>query len=211
MATMFRARGGRLTAMWDTGEVAVVLHLLRLTRDFVAPDREDTGDPFLDLVAGLGGTADPEEPSDPALRRLLPPAHRTDADQAAEFRRLTEHTLRSRKAANLATTIAALSEALPDDGDHEPTDPVELALDAGQARAMTMALTDIRLILGERLEMRSEEDSERLHEDFAAAIRGEGEMPPSTVQQMAYYDFLTWVQESLTEAMLGQEPFPPGS
>ena len=202
MATMFRARGGRFTATWDTGEIAVVLHLLRLTRDFVAPEREDTGDPFLDLVAGLGGTVDPQEPSDPALRRLLPPAHRTDGEQAAEFRRLTEHTLRSRKAANLSTAITALSEAVPDDGGHEPDEPVKLALDPDQARALTMALTDIRLILGERLGMRTEEDSERLHEEFAAALQGEGEMAPATVQQMAYYDFLTWVQESLTEAML---------
>lgn len=203
MATAFRRRKGRLTATWDTGEVAVVLHLLRLTRDFVAPEREDTGDPFLDLVAGLGGTADPEEPSDPALRRLLPPAHRTDREQAAEFRRLTEHSLRSRKAANLATAIAALADALPEHGDHEPSDPVKLALDADQARALTMSLTDLRLILGERLHMRTEEDSERLHEEFAAALRGEQEMDPATVQQMAYYDFLTWVQESLTEALMG--------
>lgn len=203
MATMFRSRKGRFTATWETGEVAVVLHLMRLTHDFVAPEREDTGDPFLDLVAGLGGTADPEEPSDPALRRLLPPAHRTDAGQAAEFRRLTEHTLRSRKAANLATAMVALSEALPAEGDHEPDEPVKLVLDPDQARAMTMALTDIRLILGERLGMRSEEDSERLHEEFALALQGEGEMDPGAMQQMAYYDFLTWVQESLTGAMLG--------
>lgn len=202
MATMFRSREGRFTATWDIAEVAVVLHLLRLTRDFIAPERESTGDPFQDLVAGLGGTADPEEPSDPALRRLLPPAHRTDAEQATEFRRLTEHTLRSRKAANLATAIAALSEALPEEGGHEPDVPVTLALDADQARAMTMALTDIRLILGERLGMRTEDDSERLHDEFELVLQGEWEMDPATVQQMAYYDFLTWVQESLTGAML---------
>ncbi|MCK0111333.1 DUF2017 domain-containing protein [Ornithinimicrobium sp. F0845] len=202
MATAFRSRKGRLTATWDTGEVAVVLHLLRLTRDFVAPERDETGDPFLDLVAGLGDQPDPQEPSDPALRRLLPAAHRTDAEQAAEFRRLTEHTLRSRKAANLATAIAALGEALPEGGDHEPDEPVKLSLDADQARALTMALTDIRLILGERLGMRTEEDSERLHAEFARALEGEGEMDPATAQQMAYYDFLTWVQESLTSAML---------
>ena len=142
MATMFRARKGRFTATWDTAEVAVVLHLLRLTRDFVAPERQDTGDPFLDLVAGLGGTADPQEPSDPALRRLLPPAHRTDVEQASEFRRLTEHSLRSRKAANLATAIAALGESLASDGDHEPDASVKLSLDADQARAMTMALRE---------------------------------------------------------------------
>ncbi|HLS45340.1 MAG TPA: DUF2017 domain-containing protein [Ornithinicoccus sp.] len=202
MATPFRVRGGRLTATWDTAEVAVVMHLLRLTRDFVAPERESTGDPFADLVAGLGGTADPEEPSDPALRRLLPPAHRTDPEQAADFRRLTEHTLRSRKAANLSTAIAALGESLPTEGDHEPDEPAQLALDTDQARALAMALTDIRLILGERLEMRTEEDSERLHEEFDKELAGEGEMDPAAVQQMAYYDFLTWIQESLTLAML---------
>lgn len=202
MATMFRARKGRITATWATSEVAVVLHLLRLAHDFIAPERADTGDPFLDLVAGLGGTADPEEPSDPALRRLLPPAHHTDTEQAAEFRRLTEHSLRSRKAANLATAIAALSEALPEDGDHRPEEPVKLALDLGQARALTMAFTDVRLILGERLGMRTEEDSERLHEEFGLALAGEGDMDPALAQQMAYYDFLTWAQESLTEALL---------
>lgn len=210
MATMFRARKGRFTATWDTAEAEVVLHLLRLTHDFVAPERRDTGDPFLDLVAGLGGPVDPKEPSDPALRRLLPPAHRTDQEQASEFRRLTEHSLRSRKAANLATAMAVLGKALtvriPADDELEalrPDVPVKLSLDADQARAMTMALTDIRLILGERLQMRTEEDSERLHEEFAAALEGEGEMDAATAQQMAYYDFLTWVQESLTEAMLG--------
>lgn len=202
MATAFRHRKGRFTSTWDTAEVAVVLHLLRLTRDFVAPERETTGDPFMDLVAGLGGTADPSEPGDPALRRLLPPAHHTDSEQAAEFRRLTEHGLRSRKAATLSTAIGALELALPDEEEHAPDEPVRLALEPDQARALTMALTDIRLILGERLGMRTEEDSERMHEEFARALAGEGEMDPGTAQQMAYYDFLTWVQESLTGAML---------
>jgi hypothetical protein len=202
MATPFRVRDGRLTATWDTAEVAAVMHLLRLTRDFVAPERESTGDPFADLVAGLGGTATPEEPSDPALRRLLPPAHRTDAEQAAEFRRLTEQTLRSRKAANLSTAIAALGEALPDEGEHEPDEPAHLELSADQARALAMALTDIRLILGERLEMRTEEDSDRLHEEFEKALADEAQMDAAMLQQMAYYDFLTWIQESLTLAML---------
>ena len=36
---------------------------------------------------------------DPALERLLPTAHRGDEQVASEFRRLTEHDLRDRKAA----------------------------------------------------------------------------------------------------------------
>lgn len=193
MATAFRRRGPRVVGRMDADEVAVVLHALRLTRDFVAPERDGTGDPFLDLIGGLGeNDPDPEEPSDPALRRLLPPAHRTDAEQAAEFRRLTEHTLRSRKAATLSAAILAL----------EQVDPPAVSLDADQARALTMALTDVRLILGERLGLRTDDDAERLHETLERALSGEGDLDPRVAQQMASYDFLTWLQESVTMALL---------
>ena len=70
MATAFRRRGERLVGGFDAEEVEVVLHVLRLTRDFVAPERPGSTDPFLDLIAGLGEDADPQEPSDPALARL---------------------------------------------------------------------------------------------------------------------------------------------
>lgn len=194
MATAFRRKGGRLVASFDSDEITVVTHVLELTRAFLAPERPETGDPFLDLVAGLGDEADPGEPSDPALARLLPPASRDDAQQAAEFRRLTEHGLRQRKAATISTAIAALEAATPP--------RVEIDLD--QARALAVALTDARLILGERLGLRTDEDSERLHEQLEAALSGEEDLDPATVQKMAYYDFLSWVQESVTSAMLGR-------
>jgi hypothetical protein len=194
MATAFRRKGGRLVASFDAEEIAVVTHVLELTRAFVAPERPDTGDPFLDLVAGLGDDVDPEEPSDPALARLLPPASRDDAAQAAEFRRLTEHGLRQRKAATIATAIAAL----------EAADPPTVEIDLDQARALAVALTDARLILGERLGLRTDEDSDRLHRELEAALAGEEGLDPATVQKMAYYDFLSWLQESVTSAMLGR-------
>ncbi|MGO0576899.1 DUF2017 family protein [Ornithinimicrobium panacihumi] len=194
MATAFRQRRGRLVASFDAEEIEVVVHVLRLTRDFVAPERPDTGDPFLDLVAGLGDEVDPEEPSDPALARLLPPASRDDAEQAAEFRRLTEHGLRSRKAATISTAIEALQAATPP--------KVELDLDQG--RALAIALTDARLILGERLGLRTDEDSERLHAELEAALVGEIELDPGTAQKMAYYDFLSWLQESVTSALMSR-------
>lgn len=192
MATAFRRKGSRLVGRFDEDEIGVLVHVLDLTRRFVAPERPDTGDPFLDLVAGLGEEVDPEEPEDPALARLLPSASRDDHEQAAEFRRLTEHGLRSRKAATLATAIAALQEARPP--------KVELDLD--QARALAIGLTDARLILGERLGLRTDEDSERLHQQLEAMLAGETELDPATAQKMAYYDFLSWVQESVTAAML---------
>lgn len=194
MAHAFRRKGGRLVGSFDAEEIALVAHVLRLTRDFVAPERADTGDPFLDLVAGLGEEVDPEEPSDPALRRLLPPASRDDDEQAAEFRRLTEHGLRQRKAATLSTAIAAL----------EAAEPPRLELDLDQARALAVGLTDARLILGERLGLRTDDDSQRLHEELEAALAGETELDPATAQQMAYYDFLSWMQESVTTALMAR-------
>ena len=193
MAKAFHRKGQRVVGRMDAEEILVVVQLLTLTRDFVAPEREGTGDPFLDLIAGLGESdPDPTEPSDPALRRLLPPAHRTDTDQAAEFRRLTEHNLRSRKAANLATAIAALDAAAPPKVD----------LDLDQARALSVALTDVRLILGERLGLRTDEDSDRLHTALERALSGEEDLDPAVAQQMAYYDFLTWLQETVTLALM---------
>ncbi len=193
MATAFEHRRGRIVGRMDAEEIAVVVHLLRLTRDFVAPERDETGDPFLDLVAGMGESdPDPQEPSDPALRRLLPPAHRTDAEQAAQFRSLTEHSLRTRKAATLTTAITVLTDA----------EPPKIDLDQGQAQAVAVALTDIRLILGERLGLRTDEDSTRLHTELQEALDGERDLDPATAQQMAYYDFLSWLQESLTMALL---------
>lgn len=194
MAKAFRRKGSRLVGSFDEEEIAVLVHVLDLTRRFVAPERPDTGDPFLDLVAGLGDEVDPEEPEDPALARLLPSASRDDPEQAAEFRRLTEHGLRSRKAATLATAIAALEAAAPP--------KVELDLDQG--RALAVSLTDARLILGERLGLRTDEDSERLHEQLAAALSGEADLDPALAQKMAYYDFLSWVQESVTVALLAR-------
>lgn len=192
MATEFRRRGQRVVATMEQEELDVVVQLLTLTRDFVAPERDASGDPFLDLVAGLGGSADPSEPEDPALRRLLPPASRTDPEQAAEFRRLTEHTLRQRKAAILSTAIEALTAV----------DPPKVDLDLDQARALSIGLTDVRLVLGERLGLRTDEDSDRLHERLERALAGEEEVEPGVFQQMAYYDFLTWLQESVTLALL---------
>lgn len=202
MAKAFRRKASRILGSMNADELGVVLDLLRLTRTFVAPEQPQTGDPLLDLIAGLEGSemvgADgerPNEPEDPAMRRLLPPAHHTDTDQATEFRRLTEHTVRSRKAATLTSAIAALEDV--------EAPGVDLSIE--QAQSVVVALTDVRLILGERLGMRTDEDSERLHEELLAALDGDaeaGSADAARVQQMAYYDFLTWLQDSITSALL---------
>ena len=172
------------------------MRLLEQTYEFLAPaPREPTGDPFEDLVARLGlprlkdsvGDAS-QTPRDPAMERLLPSAHREDPGLAAEFRRLTEHGLRERKAANLATAISAL---LDPDGD-------KVRLDQEQAQAMVVALTDVRLLLGERLGLRTDEDADALQNRLEVASEDDPQL-----HLVAVYDFLTWLQESLIQALMG--------
>jgi len=173
--------------------------LMEQTYAFLAPEpHEATGDPFEDLVARLGlprlgdpgkeaaGVA-PPAPRDPALDRLLPSAHRDDPELSAEFRRLTEHGLREGKAANLATAISALLAA---DGD-------KVRLDQDQAQAMVVALTDVRLLLGERLGLRTDEDADALQHRVETADEDDPQL-----YLASYYDFMTWLQESLIQALM---------
>ena len=112
------------------------------------------GAPFGPEVPGatwpaVGMDAEPvAAPSDPALRRLLPDASRAVPEVAAEFRRLTEDELRGTKAGNLRVLRALLMDG-PD-----------LRVDPASAPAVAAALTDLRLVLAERLGIRSEADAD---------------------------------------------------
>jgi hypothetical protein len=206
MARGFRRRGSgpgaRYVAVLDADERAVVASLMEQVRSMLEPpDAPDHGDDeFADIVAGIGlddagdaggsGSSTDDlpsgEPRDPALDRLLPPGHRDDPTAAAEFRRLTEHGLRHRKAAGLEAAAAALRA---DD---------RVRLDEASARAFVTALTDVRLVLGERLELRTDEDLD-LVEELARSLDPEDPL----VHVLALYDFLTWLQETLASALLG--------
>ena len=198
MAKAFQRKGDRFVARLDEVEREVVVGLLQQTHDFLAPaHREPTGDPFDDLVATLGvrplndPSITPQAPFDPALERLLPTANREDPALAAEFRRLTEHGLRERKTANLTTAIEGLLAA---DGD-------KVKLDRAQAQAMVVALTDVRLLLGERLGLRTDDDADALQDRLEAASEDDPHL-----YLAASYDFMTWLQESLTQALIRRQP-----
>ncbi|MEO7447450.1 MAG: DUF2017 domain-containing protein [Humibacillus sp.] len=203
MARAFLTEPEGLVALLDDGERRVLSGLLRQTRVLLSPEVESTGDAFDDLMASmgvslseqLGETGDPDDARvseagrrDPALDRLLPSAHRGDDAVAAEFRRLTEEGLRQRKSANLDIAVARVEAALDD----------RVVLDTAAAPAFLIALTDVRLLLGERMGMRTEEDAEALH---AAMETIEDDDPLGYA--MAWYDFLTWLQETLTHALMG--------
>lgn len=212
MARAFAPDGDRLVAILDDTEREVVAGLCAQVGALVAPVTEtkgETSDPFEAIVAGLGDLAtDTEhgaagvdvpdrafglaEDRDPALDRLFPTGHREDEQEAAEFRRFTEQGLRRRKHDNLATTVETLDAAVDD----------RWVVTRAQAPAVMVALTDVRLVMGERLGLRTDEDASRLEE-----LAEELEPDDPAIFALSLYDFLTWLQESLTQALTGGTPF----
>jgi hypothetical protein len=154
----FRARGGDVVARLDPAEAGIVGLLLDQLEQLLDADTVD--------VSG-----------DPVIARLFPEGHRGDREMAAEYRELTESSLRSGKADDLATVRATL----PDGGG-------EIRLDPDQAAAWLRCTNDVRLALGTRLDI--SEDTEPPEE-----ITGEED------QQLAVYYWLTAVQGSLVDAL----------
>jgi len=89
-----------------------------------------------------------DEGDDPVHDRLFPSAYREDPEADAEFRRYTLEGLVDRKSANAGRIAAAVLAS--QDG--------RILLDAESANAWLPALTDLRLVVAERLGIRSEDD-----------------------------------------------------
>lgn len=97
-----------------------------------------------------------EAPRDGAVRRLLPDASPDDEHVNAEFRRLTEDDLRAGKVARLALLWDLVTT---------PGVPAEeLAVPAERAQDVAATLTDVRLVLAERLDVRTDEDADALYD-----------------------------------------------
>lgn len=122
--------------------------------------------------------------ADPAIGRLLPDGHHDDPLAAAEFRRFSADTVRQAKIARLR----AAARALEPDGS-----PLRLA--EPEAVAVLVSITDVRLVLAERLGLHTEDDVERLEAEIAAGEAAEA------APVILTYDFLTWLQETLAGAL----------
>ena len=157
------ARGGDVVGRLDPAEATVVGLLLDQLEQLLAADADDVGD-------------------DPVLGRLFPDGHRSDPELAADYRELTESSLRSAKADDLAMVRASL-----------PAEGGEVRLDADQAGAWLRTSNDLRLALGTRLDI--SEDTEPPEE-----MAGEED------QQLAVYYWLTAVQGSLVDALVAARP-----
>lgn len=156
-------RGGVLTARLEPAEAGIVGLLLDQLEQLLTADPDDVG-------------------TDPVLERLFPDGHRSDPELAADYRDLTESSLRGGKADDLATVRASL-----------PAEGGEVRLDADQAGAWLRTSNDLRLALGTRLDI--SEDTEP-PEDVA----------DETDQQLAVYYWLTALQGSLVDALVASRP-----
>ena len=187
MRQPFRSRRGGVEVRLERTERDLLVQLLGQLDDLLDDGAEDrSSDPLAELVGmDLGEPADPTGPDDPAVARLLPTGSREDDAAATEFRRLTERGLRTRKRDGARLAAAALAR----------DEPVLLTSD--EAQALLKALTDVRLVLAERLDLRTDEDALLLHEGLHSAARQGG--PLAAVA--AIYDLLTWWQESLVGAL----------
>lgn len=172
----------------DAEEREVLAQVLRQVHDLLAdPAGEGSGDPLAEIVGfdPSGGT--PEPPEDPAVARLLPDGHRADPEVALEFRRLTEWGLRRRKRQAIARAVEAL----------RPGEICEVVLALDDVRALLTAMTDARLVLAERLGLRTDDDAARLSE----LLRDLGGGRHPWVATAVLYEVLTEWQDSLVQAV----------
>ncbi|MDP8992685.1 MAG: DUF2017 domain-containing protein [Actinomycetota bacterium] len=115
-----------------------------------------------------------EEPDDPSLRRLFPPAYTHAPEHEAEYRRLMGDELREKHLAALAVL--------------EETSDAE-RLSEEQANSWLSAINDVRLVLGTRLDV---------SEDML-----EQDVDPSDPRApaLALYGYLSWLEEQMVEAL----------
>lgn len=130
-------------------------------------------------------------PLDPALARLLPTASEDD-DVAGEVRRLTEDSIRSAKGERLRRVWWDL-QARED----------EIRVPDDRAMVWAGALTDVRLVLAQRLGVEDADAAERLTQ---VAASSEDEVSRALA---SLYLALSWLQESLVETMLQELPAAP--
>ena len=174
---------GRIVGAFTDGQAGVLRFLL--TGQLALLDEEDPlGDDPDPLAAALGIVGGPvKKPDNPALARLFPDAY-GDADEASEFRRLTEPDLREGKRAAARQVLGMLQGYTEGD---------ELSLDAEQARVWLGAVNDIRLVLAVWLDIEDDDDN-----PFDRIQEGD-----ERYEIMVMYQWLGAVLEWLVEALMG--------
>jgi hypothetical protein len=164
--------GGKLTLKLDDAELGVLSQLFEQMAELLEhPESEAGGDPLAKMLNMSGSTQISE---DPALARLFPDGYSDDEHASADFRRFTEQDLRGQKLAALATVLGTLSGWSG-----------KVSITTQQAQDWLKAINDLRLVLGTRLEITDEVET-----DFEADEPG-----------IHLYNYLTYLQGTLIDAL----------
>lgn len=181
MAKAFKYGLKGISGYLEPAERELLRGLIDDVISMLEPESREDQDP---LAAMIGLDMDVKEPADRALKRLLPNVMKGDDAGSLEFRQLTERSLRESKIGALRAAALGL-------------DKDELVLSPEDARHWSTALNDVRLVLAERLDIRDEADADHIHlmQDWSQAEDVESYLA-------LVYNFTTWLQESLVQAML---------
>jgi Domain of unknown function (DUF2017) len=200
----FRGTSSGATARFAAAQAAIIRDLVGQVIELIGADEQDDGSALPndtapepgqrtgglptdgtvnagDLAAMVGFAEDDAElPDDPVLARLLPDAYRDDPEASGEFRRYTEHGLRSGKAAAARTVLATL-----------PPEGGRIRLSEPEAQAWLRAINDVRLALGTRL---------GVTDDFDDQVSDMAPEDPRAVY-VGVYQWLAFLQETLVQAL----------
>jgi len=131
----------------------------------------------------------PERGGDPTRDRLFPRAYLdpTEDEAETEWQRVVHGDLVREKSKALATLVESL-----DDGKVKRNETVEITLAPEEVEQWVGALNDVRLVLGIVLEVTEDEL----------------QVPPDDPRAhgLDLYHWLTWLQGSLVEVLLDNEP-----
>ncbi|MCK1798498.1 DUF2017 domain-containing protein [Streptomyces sp. XM4193] len=175
-------------------EISILRSLTVQLLELIGPGEEPSTDP--DPLAELFAEGPSEPPTDPALARLFPDAYggpgvretQETAAASAEFRRYTENDLRARKRGDGLSVVRALDTLVPGRGGG-----AVLTLAPEQSRQWLGTLNDLRLTLAARLDISTEDDTDKLF-----SLEDDDPRKPLV---MAYL-WLGGLQESLVETLL---------
>ncbi|MEY9215466.1 DUF2017 domain-containing protein [Thermobifida halotolerans] len=161
----------------DRDEARLLRSMAELVLRIVEEPEQQDG-----LAALVGISESAARPKDPVLSRLLPDAYTDDPASAGDFRRYTENGLRRHKRENAQRVVAAI-----------PAEGGAVTLDADDAQTWLKLLTDVRLSLGTRMGVETEED--------VYAMRAAASRDDSLAAAAHIYEWLTHLQETLVQAV----------
>ena len=191
MAHAFHRSADRLSTQLEPVEQMLVGQLIEeLSEVLRRPDEPGRAevDPLAKELGleGLTGRA-PEPPDNPIAQRLLPDGYRDDPEAATEFRRYTDDALRASKLADAQVMTAGLEAAAAD-----PNGRIEI--DIEEADHWVRAMNDLRLALGVELGITDEQQQNPARWEADEQLAGRAML----------YDFLTWWQDGLVLALMGE-------